>query len=845
MNNTRKKLTGRISPILFPVLSVFLTLVLLMPTIPLEAAADTPAASASTLSTSVSAGYLWDWGNNTKYQLGDGSTTNQEKPQGLDADDIEDVVAVAGGLYHSLAVDEDGTVWAWGNNSKDQLGNEDADSSESSPLEVDDLEDIIAAAAGGDHNLALDDEGYVWAWGYNSTGQLGINSTSTKENAIKVKGGEQNESYLSNIEAIAAGYAFSLALDKDGHVWAWGDNSKGQLGNSSTSKQTTPIEVKTGEQNDNSTYLSNIVAIAAGYQFSLAVDEEGNIWSWGYNNYGQLGNADTNTEKTPVQVEDISNAIAVAAGQYHSLALTDEGKVYAWGYNKYGQLGNGDTDTEKTPVAVEDSDMDQEIESISAGYNHSLALDADGTVWSWGDNNYGQLGDGSDDNQEEPVEIEDIDGDVCFISAGANHSLAISDEEGESSSSTLKITTTTLKDATKKKSYSVKVTASGGSLPYEWKITDVDDDDYDVTDYLDIDSDDEEKYCTLSGTFTGKGTYDFTIKVTDDNDDTDTQDLSIDVTDSSDDEDVKISTASLANGTIGAAYSDTISASGGSGSYIWSKYSGELPDGLSINSSSGKISGTPAAAGDYTFTIKVKDSDDSSLTDTATFTVTISSTGSNSSNTTTEISGSTVSLSGGAADTPLKIDKQGITQNTSNITTSDNRTILSIPKGITMVDSSGNPITTISATQITAPLVTPDDTTLITAYAFGPSGANFSAVITCVFKFNQSDLPSGVSSGNLGVYYYNGTKWNTIDSQVDTGAGTVTAKISHFSVYALMAKTTQADIQSQISPTGNQPAPASNQSGHKVNWALLIGVIVGVLVVVVVLLVIIRRKNSY
>ncbi|MBP9489374.1 hypothetical protein KBE88_01255, partial [Candidatus Saccharibacteria bacterium] len=144
-----------------------------------------------------------------------------------------------------------------------------------------------------------------------------------------------------------------------------------------------------------------ISQISAGSGHSLALDSEGQIYAWGYNDYGQLGNGDTTSSNTPVKV-DASGVLAgktisqISAGGAHSLALDSEGQIYAWGYNDYGQLGNGDTTSSNTPVKVDASGVlaGKTISQISAGGAHSLALDSEGQIYAWGYNDYGQLGNG-------------------------------------------------------------------------------------------------------------------------------------------------------------------------------------------------------------------------------------------------------------------------------------------------------------------------------------------------------------------------------------------------------------------------------------------------------------------
>jgi alpha-tubulin suppressor-like RCC1 family protein len=185
---------------------------------------------------------------------------------------------------------------------------------------------------------------------------------------------------LTNITAIAAGGAHSLALRSDGTIWAWGENSRGQLGDGATTNRPIPTQVSG---------LTNITAIAAGGAHSLAVHSDGTVWAWGFNNHGQLGEGSRTNRLAPVQVAGLTNITTVAAssslfspaGSDHSLALSSDGTVWAWGFNTAGQLGNGTTTDRHSPVPL--SELSPFI-AIAAGPFRSLALSSNGTVWAWG-----------------------------------------------------------------------------------------------------------------------------------------------------------------------------------------------------------------------------------------------------------------------------------------------------------------------------------------------------------------------------------------------------------------------------------------------------------------------------
>jgi alpha-tubulin suppressor-like RCC1 family protein len=333
-------------------------------------------------------GSVWAWGNNSNGQLGDGSTTQKNTPVQVSV--LSSIRSVAAGSSHTAAMKSDGTVWTWGNNANGQLGNGlTVDSATPALISV--LSSMTAIAAGSGHTVALKNDGTVWAWGNNINGQLGDGSTTQRNTPVQVGG-------LASVTAIAAGSGHTVALKNDGTVWAWGNNSNGQLGDGSTTQRNTPVQVGG---------LASVTAIAAGSGHTVALKNDGTVWAWGNNSNGQLGNGLTVDSATPVQVSGLSNVTmmtAIAAGLGHTVALRSDGTVWTWGLNGKGQLGNGLTTDSATPVQVGTL---SDVTDIAAGYEGSVALKGvltgDGTVWTWGSNVYGQLGNGLTVDSATPV----------------------------------------------------------------------------------------------------------------------------------------------------------------------------------------------------------------------------------------------------------------------------------------------------------------------------------------------------------------------------------------------------------------------------------------------------------
>jgi RHS repeat-associated protein len=346
---------------------------------------------------------MWAWGSNSAGQVGDGGSDRRLTPSQVR--NLSSVTALRGGEYHTLGLQGDGTVWAWGYNNKGQLGIG-TTQEQLTPTQVSALSGITAIGAGWTHSLAVKSDGSVWAWGANGDGQLGDGTTTQRTTPVQVSG-------LSGATAVAGGGSHSLAVKSDGTVWAWGANAQGQLGNGSTTRSTTPVQVSG---------LTGVTAVAAGYRHSLAVKSDGSVWAWGANGDGQLGDGTTTQRTTPVQVGTISGVMAIGAGAYHSLAVKGDGTAWAWGDNYYGQVGDGTKYNDRTsPVQVSGL---AGATAVAGGLRHGLATKNDGSLWAWGDNPYGQLGDGTTTQRTTPVQVSGL-GSATSVTAGASHTSAV------------------------------------------------------------------------------------------------------------------------------------------------------------------------------------------------------------------------------------------------------------------------------------------------------------------------------------------------------------------------------------------------------------------------------------
>ena len=325
------------------------------------------------------AGRVWTWGNNERGQLGDGGTENRPVPGQLNFTGNLALISIAAGNYHTVALDENGYVWTWGANEYGQLG-DGSTSDRITPVRIN-LANITAVAIGAYHTVALDRAGRVWTWGNNEHGQLGNGSAG--EN---VKNLIPRRINLASIEKITAGGWHTVVLDEKHRVWAWGGNWYGQLGNGSIVSKSIPRRVN----------LPCIKQVVAGNEHTVALDTRGQVWTWGDNEHGQLGGGTSGLGAyrplpAPINLTSIEE---ITAGSAHTAVLDRNGRLWIWGNNWYGQLGNGNSGLGRH------NSLPQQLffaatSAIATGEWHTVALDKEGYLWSWGSNKHGQLGDGS------------------------------------------------------------------------------------------------------------------------------------------------------------------------------------------------------------------------------------------------------------------------------------------------------------------------------------------------------------------------------------------------------------------------------------------------------------------
>jgi alpha-tubulin suppressor-like RCC1 family protein len=355
-----------------------------------------------------STGAVFAWGWNVTGQLCNGNTKGSNVPVKVGLLGGKKVTAVAAGFAHTLAVTSTGAVLNCGKNDDGELGDgSTTDSDVPVKVNLPAGTKVTAVVAGAGHSLAVTSTGAVFAWGLNLFGALG-NGSMGGSSAVPV-----NVSLPAGtkVTAVAVGSLHSLALTSTGGVFAWGFNMDGELGDGGTANSDVPVKVDLPAG-------TKVTAIAAGGYDSLALSSTGAVFAWGYNTDGELGDGGTANSDVPVKVHlpagikvtavaaggSLYGVGAYVAGPGHSLAVTSAGTVFAWGYNRDGELGDGGTGNSAAPVKVK-LPAGTKVSAVAAGELQSLAVTSTGSVLAWGGNNFGQLGDGSYKGSEVPVTV--------------------------------------------------------------------------------------------------------------------------------------------------------------------------------------------------------------------------------------------------------------------------------------------------------------------------------------------------------------------------------------------------------------------------------------------------------
>jgi alpha-tubulin suppressor-like RCC1 family protein len=359
-------------------------------------------------------GSLWTWGSNGSGQLGGGNIINRSSP--IQIGTLTNWSKISAGLDWSISIKTDGTLWSFGTNIGGQLGDGTV-VSRSSPVQIGTLTNWSKVSTGLSHSMSIKTDGTLWGWGQQaaSLAPIGDNTITPRSSPVQI-------GTLTDWSEISAGAQSSAAIKTNGTLWTWGRNLEGQLGNGtsgSVNATSSPIQIGT------LTNWSKIFSNSSGL-FYLALKTDGTLWSWGSNPAGQLGDGTVVSKSSPVQIGTLTNWSTVSPGASYSIAVKSDNTFRVWGTNVVGELGRGFVAgpvSRSSPVQI----GEDQWTSVYAGNTFTTAIRGDNTLWAWGVNTAGYLGDSSVLSRSAPTQIGTFS-KWQSVSSGASHTIAIREE---------------------------------------------------------------------------------------------------------------------------------------------------------------------------------------------------------------------------------------------------------------------------------------------------------------------------------------------------------------------------------------------------------------------------------
>lgn len=355
---------------------------------------------------------------------------------------------VSTGFNHTGAIDQNGALWMWGNNKYGQLGNNLAYDTEywlgnyqSVPTKV--LDNVVSVSCGSEHTAAIKADGSLWMWGNDSRGQIGVGgNVSFKGDIFTIQ--TTPKKVMDNVVAVSCGEDFTAAIKSDGTLWMWGTNISGQLGNGGGGNAQS--KYGTVYQNVPLKIMDGVAAVSCGWDYAAAIKTDGSLWMWGDGSDFKLGNGLASNvdypspgvtgKNQPVPTKVMDGVATVSCGRSHTAAIKTDGSLWVWGLNLYGQIGNGSGNFschgnltyQTTPAKVMDGVID-----VGCGEYFTAAAKTDGSLWTWGMNWNGELGNGGKGNVIEDAERRTIHqtvpvkvmDGVAAVSCGNSYTAAI------------------------------------------------------------------------------------------------------------------------------------------------------------------------------------------------------------------------------------------------------------------------------------------------------------------------------------------------------------------------------------------------------------------------------------
>jgi alpha-tubulin suppressor-like RCC1 family protein len=327
---------------------------------------------------SISSGEYWVFGDNTAGRLGDGTIVSKSTPVQIGAAD-----------YWKNYVDSTGRLFMWGDNTNGWLGDNTV-VAKSSPIQIGSLTNWKQVSSNNTTTLAIKADGTMWAWGLNSSGQLGHGSITGRSSPVQVGG-------LNNWKQVDTANATSAAVKSDGTLWTWGLGTSGQLGDGTVVTKSSPVQV--GSLRD-----WKEVQVGGTGQYVMALKVDGTLWAWGAGANGILGDGTAVAKSSPVQVGNTNDWKRISAGNAAAAAIKKDGTLWTWGANTTGQLGLGDINPRSSPTQVGTLKNWKYVKTRITN-NTTFGIKTDGTLWAWGGNGGGQIGDGTIVPKSSPVQV--------------------------------------------------------------------------------------------------------------------------------------------------------------------------------------------------------------------------------------------------------------------------------------------------------------------------------------------------------------------------------------------------------------------------------------------------------
>lgn len=358
-----------------------------------------------------SQGNLWGWGANYSGELGTNAVGYSSSPVQTVAGGVN-WKQVAGGGSHTSAIKVDGTLWIWGLNTNGQLGDNTVVRKSSPVQTVSGGTNWKQVSCGDDFTAAIKTDGTLWLWGINDNGQLGNNNRTKQSSPVQtISGG-------SNWKQVECGKYTTSAIKTDGTLWLWGLGWYGMLGDNTVADKSSPVQTVAGGNDWQQ------VSCFGAHTAALKID--GSLWTWGRNNSGQLGDNTVVDKSSPIQtIAGGTNWKQVACGDGFTTAIKADGTLWVWGVNDYGQLGNNTVDSKSSPIQTVTGGTNWK--QVSAGVLHTSAIKTDGTLWTWGYNEDGALGDNSLISKSTPVQTVAGGIDWRVVACGQWNTFAITD----------------------------------------------------------------------------------------------------------------------------------------------------------------------------------------------------------------------------------------------------------------------------------------------------------------------------------------------------------------------------------------------------------------------------------